>query len=164
MYNQPDLFCMSHHRSWVTAQSSTSTSAPTQFLLPRGHQPASRYRVVEEASCLFLSLRFLHGKRTPPPASNCERLSISPGHYDGWGAAPVPSKKQIHHFPIAHHAPMQAERTSPRLTAFLLDTVTGRVLHSQMHGMSRGPVRAIFTENLIAFDFWDEASARCVCV
>eukprot|EP00798_Chlamydomonas_sp_ICE-L_P006703 gene6703-3373_t len=54
----------------------------------------------------------------------------------------------------------QSERDPARLTALILDTVTGRVLHSQTHNLARGPVRAVFHEHQIVYDFWDCPASR----
>ena len=61
----------------------------------------------------------------------------------------------------AHQSSGEADESSgAALTAVLLDTVTGRVIHRQEHAAARGPVQALFTENLVVYQYWDSAQAR----
>lgn len=46
------------------------------------------------------------------------------------------------------------------LTIFVLDTVTGRLLHSQHHSQCYGPVSSAFFDNRVVLQFWEEASSR----
>ena len=50
--------------------------------------------------------------------------------------------------------------TPPSVTLILLDSATGRVLHSQEQLGASGPVRLLFTENLAVAEFWDAAAKR----
>ena len=48
----------------------------------------------------------------------------------------------------------------PQLQMMLIDTVSGRVLHSVLHESSRGPVNAVLCENWAAYHFWNEKLNR----
>jgi hypothetical protein len=48
----------------------------------------------------------------------------------------------------------------PALSVLLLDSVTGRVLHSQVQLAASGPVQLLLTENLGVMQFWDAAARR----
>ena len=48
----------------------------------------------------------------------------------------------------------------PKLTAYVVDTVTGRILHEQVHQNARGPVSAVFYDHIAVLQFWDRASFR----
>lgn len=48
----------------------------------------------------------------------------------------------------------------PSMTLILLDSATGRVLHSQEQLGASGPVRLLYTENLAVAEFWDAAAKR----
>lgn len=54
-----------------------------------------------------------------------------------------------------------ADATSPaKLTAVVLDAVTGRVLYSQVHEGATGPVHAVLSENMAAYHFWSVDAHR----
>ncbi len=48
------------------------------------------------------------------------------------------------------------------VTVYLLDTVTGGVLHSQAHPAGRGPVRALLAEHFVVYHLYDAKLARWV--
>lgn len=54
----------------------------------------------------------------------------------------------------------RAGETSAAVTALILDTATGRVLHQQAHAGARGPAATAFFDNVAALQFWDERAAR----
>ena len=46
------------------------------------------------------------------------------------------------------------------LTVYVVDTVTGRVLHQQTHADARGPVSAALWDNVGVVQYWDRAAFR----
>lgn len=48
----------------------------------------------------------------------------------------------------------------PQLQVMLIDTITGRLLHSIVHESSRGPVNAVLCENWAVYHFWNEKINR----
>ena len=48
----------------------------------------------------------------------------------------------------------------PSVTLLLLDSATGRVLHSQVQLGASGPVRLVFTENTAVVELWDNVAKR----
>jgi hypothetical protein len=48
------------------------------------------------------------------------------------------------------------------VTVYLLDTVTGGVLHSQAHPGGRGQGRALLSEHFVVYHMYDAKLARCV--
>ncbi|KAK9825151.1 hypothetical protein WJX81_005905 [Elliptochloris bilobata] len=46
------------------------------------------------------------------------------------------------------------------LTASLLDTVSGRFLHRQLHAGASGPVHAVMAENWLVYHYWSSANVR----
>lgn len=58
--------------------------------------------------------------------------------------------------------PSSSSSSSPELTITLLDTVTGRVLHSEKHIGGTGPAHAVVTESLTAVHFWSVSEHRWI--
>lgn len=46
------------------------------------------------------------------------------------------------------------------LTAYILDTVSGRVLHRVTHGSTQGPVHAVVSENWVVYHYFNLRSHR----
>lgn len=57
---------------------------------------------------------------------------------------------------------MRAARTADEdgITAMVVDTVTGRVLHQQHHAHACGPVAASLFDNQAVVQFWDMKASR----
>ncbi|MEW5302534.1 MAG: hypothetical protein WDW36_005311 [Sanguina aurantia] len=52
------------------------------------------------------------------------------------------------------------EPEASKLTVYLLDTVSGRVLHRRVHPGACGPVAMLLTENFAVYQYWDAVSTR----
>ncbi|MEW5310523.1 MAG: hypothetical protein WDW38_002312 [Sanguina aurantia] len=50
------------------------------------------------------------------------------------------------------------EPEASKLTVYLLDTVSGRVLHRRVHPGACGPVAMLLTENFAVYQYWDAVS------
>jgi len=46
------------------------------------------------------------------------------------------------------------------LVVYLIDTVTGRILHRVTHHGSQGPVHAVFSENWVVYHYFNLKSAQ----
>jgi len=57
---------------------------------------------------------------------------------------------------------LSSSSSSPELTITLLDTVTGRILHSEKHAGGTGPAHAVVTESLAAVHFWSVPEHRWI--
>lgn len=62
--------------------------------------------------------------------------------------------------PKSLFANIDQEDVLPSVTLILLDSTTGRILHSQVQLGATGPVRLLYTEDLAVTEFWDVAAKR----
>lgn len=84
-----------------------------------------------------------------PPSPLEERL------YGGAAAAPSPAAVEC---PPSSTPPPGVEHDT--LTLTMLDTVTGRVLHSRLHKGARGPVSATMHDNWVVYSYWNSWEGR----
>eukprot|EP00899_Mesostigma_viride_P000410 jgi/Mesvir1/1036/Mv17562-RA.3 len=128
----------------------------------------------------------VHSKTTSTAPSGTEevwRLSFPPAveRIAAWAARPadVPVHSQVQ--PVGTHdvlfkylnpntlfvatetvpeAEGAAAGAEAHLSAFLLDTVTGRLLHRVTHASAQGPVHAVFCDNWVVYSFWNVRANR----
>lgn len=54
-----------------------------------------------------------------------------------------------------------ADASASRLTTYILDTVTGALLHKAVHLGAAAPVKAVWSENWVVYQYFNAVEQRC---
>jgi len=57
-------------------------------------------------------------------------------------------------------SPKHSTQGSSQLVVYLIDTITGRIIHRVLHPNSSGPVYLVQTENWVVYSYWNQKARR----